>query len=135
MALVQLLRWILSIAKPTVPTVHLLGSAYTPAHNSTLSQYAGAELPLANGYAPQAMPHAATYWTLSGLPAGGLGTCIVMWWTVTVPFTVYGYYVSDDSSGVSLWGELLATPQVYGVGGGTFALQLSVSLTSQPGVS
>lgn len=131
----QLLRWMLSIRTPSIPTLHLLGQPYIPHISSTLSLYAAAELASGIGYAPLALSSPAAFWTLSGLPDGAQAQYITVSWTLTAAATVYGYYVSDDVFGVSLWGEQFASPFVYGSGGGVFAMQPYQSINNAVGVS
>lgn len=131
----RLLNWILSMAAPVVPTLHLLGQAYTPHFNSTLSLYAANELALAAGYAPLQLTSPRASWTLSGLLDGVQAQYLAVSWTFTAALTVFGYYISDDTFGVSLWGELWPSPYVYGSSGGVFAMNPLVQLSNVLGVS
>lgn len=131
----RLLTWILSITPPVIPVLHLLGQPFNPAHHNTLSDFAANEVGPGVGYAPLPLSSPRANWSLSGLVTGYQAQYVVVNWTFTGAATVFGYYVSDDSFAVSLWGELLAASFPYGPSGGVFALQLPVQLTSQPATS
>lgn len=130
----RLLQWLLSAAKPNVPTVHLFGTNYAPHEAATLSQFAANEVAGVAGYAPILLSPGAGVWTITEIAAGGNALSIVLSWTFTAAVTVYGYYVSDDTFGVSLWGEQFAASFPYPTGG-VFALQLAAFLVNVPGVS
>lgn len=125
----------LSITPPVIPVLHLLGQPFSPAHHNVLSDFAANEVGPGLGYAPLALSSPRANWALSGLVTGYQATYLTVNWTFTGALTVYGYYVSDDSFAVSLWGEQLGQSYPYGSGGGVFALQLPVQLTSQPATS
>jgi hypothetical protein len=128
----RLLTWLLQLATPVIPTLHLLGQPYQPLHTSMLSNFAANEVAHGIGYAPVALSPPKAGWTLSGLTDGAEADYLTVSWTFTAAATVYGYYVSDDTFSVSLWGELLAQSYPYGSGGGVFALKIPLQLTSQP---
>lgn len=126
----RLLQWLLGVQPEVVPTLHLLGMPYTPVPSSTLTVFAANEVGPGLGYSPVSLGPAKAVWTISGLPLGGSALSQVESWTFTGNVTVYGYYVSDDTQGVSLWAEALATSYPY-PSGGVFALQLPLNLTTQ----
>lgn len=125
----RLLQWLLGINPEVVPTLHLLGMPYTPQPTSTLSLLAANEVGPGLGYTAISLGPAKAVWTLSGLPTGAMALSVVESWTFSGNVTVYGYYVSDDTLGVSLWAEALAASYPY-PSGGVFALQLPLDLTS-----
>lgn len=131
----RLLQWMLGISPTAKQTCHLLGQPYTPLHTSLLSNFAANEVTGVAGYSPSPIISPNPYWTLSGLPTGAEATYIILSWTFLAAVTIYGYYLSDDTLGVSLWGELLGASYPYDSSGGVFSLQLPVTLTSQPASS
>ena len=131
----RLWKWILGIVAPVNPFVHLLGSYYNPLHTSTLSNFTANELPLASGYAPIQLVNPSSDWTLTGITAGEQATYNLLTWTFTGAKSVYGYYVSDDTDTVSIWGEVFGVYYTFPAGGGVFTLSLPPYLISCPGVS
>lgn len=131
----RLLSWMLSIANPIVPTLHLLGQPYTPHFTSTLSLYAANELASGIGYTPTPLGSPRASWTLSGVVDGVQAQYLTVSWTLTAAATIYGYYVSDDTDALSLWGELWPSAYVYGAGGGVFTMNPLVQLSNVLGVS
>jgi hypothetical protein len=119
----RLLTWLLGVAAPILPTVHLLGQPYTPLTTSLLTNYAANQVGPGIGYAPVQLTSPRASWTVSGLQEGAQALYLPVNWTFTAAVTVYGYYISDDNFGVSLWGEALSPAFVYGAGGGVFALE------------
>jgi len=132
---VLLWQYILGILSAVNPFVHLLGSTFTPAHTSVLSNFAGHELPLASGYAPIQLTNPGANWTLTPIAAGALATHTILPWTFTGALSVYGYYLSDDTHSISWGGELLADVYTFPSSGGLFTLSLPPYLISCPGVT
>jgi len=131
-----MLGWIFSVYGPVRPYVHLIGSAYTVLHTSTLSLLAAHELPLSSGYAPIQLGASLGQWSFAPITAGGQATYTgALSWTFSAALSVFGYYLSDDADGLSLWGESFNPYYVFPAGGGTFALTLPPYLISCPGVA
>lgn len=124
-------QWILGILPPSLPIVHLIGSAFTPEHVSTMADYTAVEL-VVDGYAPIILTAPAANWALAPIPAGTQATHVQISWTFTGSCVVYGYWLSDNSDATALWGETFASPYPFSVGGGFFPLSLPFTLTSQP---
>jgi hypothetical protein len=127
--------YILKITTPNNPYVHLLGSAYTPLHTSTLANFAANQLPLVSGYAPIQLVNPGANWTITYIAAGAQATYTTLSWTFTAALTVYGYYLSDDGAGISWWGEAFIPAYIFPAAGGLFTLSLPPYLVSCPGVS
>jgi hypothetical protein len=111
------------------PKVHLIGASHTVVHADTETTLAALEL-AASGYAPVGL--VSGNWTLAAIADGAQVNSTPINWTFTSAASVYGYWISDGSSTYSLFGETFANPFLYGPLGGTFTLQLSSYLVSQP---
>ena len=111
--------------------VHLLGSPYTPAHNSTEASFAAAELAVA-GYAPLALGPGLTGWTVIPIAQGGQATNQQAQWAFGAACTVYGGWMELIGTGYSWFGWLFDSPFIFGAAGGPFYLVASPTLISVP---
>lgn len=131
----RLWAYLLGNVTPWLPTLHLLGQAYTPVHDSVLSLFAANEVTGDSGYTPLQLVSPKAWWTITGLPDGAQAEYITLSWTLVAAPTVYGYYLADDAYAVSFGAELFSSPWINPGPPGVIALRLPLSLTSLPASS
>lgn len=130
-----LLGAMIGYGSPSDPYVHLMGTAGTPLHSWTESNFAALELALSGGYAPIQLPSPGGDWTPGSVSAGAQATTIVLTWTFTAALTVYGWWFSDSTKTVSWFGDVFTPSYTFPAGGGTFTFQLPLQLLSCPGLA
>lgn len=123
-------QWWVGVTPPTTPILHLLGSAFTPLHTSVYGDFAGHEL-AGGGYGPIAIPGGLS-WTISTIPQGAQATQDVGPFGLTTIVNIYGYWLGDVTSMVSLWGEQFSPPYAFNPLGGPLFLDLFPQLVSLP---
>lgn len=128
------MAFLLGYGTQTKMTCHLIGSDMTMNHLTTLAQLQAAEIPAGSGYAPLDMPlrNGSPDWDLTEIPAGGKGVYRTISWLLTAQRTIYGYWFNDYTDNRSFCGEMFSVAFLMGAGGGTFLMQPSLTLTSQP---
>jgi hypothetical protein len=126
----ELWQWILGVTPPTYPNLHLLGSAYSVVHTTTEALLLPHEL-TGGGYAPIALISGSA-WSLALISQGCQASRVAGPWNLTLPTTIYGYWLADQTDTYSLWGESFASPYSYDPLGGPFYLSLLPQLVSLP---
>lgn len=111
----KLLDFALKTVTPPAQTLRLFTNDITPAEGDTAATYTEA---VGNGYAPIALTRAG--WTISTTAGVTKAEQTQKTFTFTGgPVSVYGYYVTEDTTGVLLWAERFpAGPANIPAGGG-----------------
>jgi hypothetical protein len=124
-------QYMLGIKPWTFMTLHLIGDSFTVAHTSTQALLAPHELVTVGYGAAQIIPGTAN-WTFTPITQGQQATYIPLSWTFAGACVVYGYWLSDSTQTISIFGENFAAPFVYNANGGQFVLNLPPTLISVP---
>jgi hypothetical protein len=106
---VQLLTMALKKATVEAQTIKLYVNNYTPTENDTAASYTEMST---QGYAAKTLNRAD--WTISSSAGVTTASQPQQVWTFTAgaAVTVYGYFIIEATSGVILWAERFANPQV-----------------------
>ena len=122
----QLSKVLVNNVAPTNVKLHLYTNNHTPAEGDVLGSYTEST---AAGYAAAVLTGAS--WTITaGSSAGAVASYPQVTFTYTAAETVYGYYVTDNSSLILLWAELFTGgPFVVPSAGGT--IQVTPGFTLQ----
>lgn len=123
---------ILGIASIGHPYLHLFGSAHSPAHTDYEAIFHAIELPTAAGYAPILITPPGDIASIAPITPGALMTTVPFVWYFTTAYTVYGYWLSDQTNTYSLLAEELAVVYTWTPGPWSFQLTLPIWLASQP---
>lgn len=122
------LKALLNHTAPEDLSVRLFTNNVTPAQTDTEASYTEAA---GAGYA--AKPLTASSWTFQEGTGTSVGTAsyTTLTWTFTGPLTgnaiIYGYYLTQDSSGKLLWVEAAPSPFQPQANGDTFAVTLNLT--------
>lgn len=98
------LKYALNNTAASNPKLHLYTNNYTPAKGDTTGSYT--ECSTATGYAAVTLP--GTSWTVSTTSHVTTASYAAQTFTLTASATIYGYYITDNSSSNVLWAELFS---------------------------
>ncbi len=122
-------RYILQLLPPLPFKLHLLGQAVQPLHTWVEADFAAHELSV-TGYAPYSLSNPAANWSFAPDPNGQQALNQAPMWTFAGACTVYGWWLSDSTSAVSVAGNQWQDGYPFGPAGGSFFVSLNPSLVS-----
>lgn len=121
---VILLRYILNHTAPTDVVLHLYSNNVTPTESDTISTYTES---VAAGYSSVELT--GTDWTVSSVAGLATATFATQTFTFSGAATIYGYYVTDNSSTTLLWAErFTAAPVTIPLSGGSILVTPEITL-------
>lgn len=123
---VSLLQFALGFSTPGNQLLKLFTNNVTPGDSDVAATYT--EMTTL-GYAAKSLSKAN--WTVAS--SGGVGTAVqpVQTWTFTAgtPVTVYGYFVTDSTTGLLLWVETFSTAKVIQNNGDQIIITPTITLS------
>lgn len=125
---------ILQISSIGNPIVHLYGSAYSPVHTDTYATYAALELDTVHGYSPIAYTLPAAVQSVTPIGAGAQATLVTVSWNFSFAYTIYGYWISDQTNTYSIVAEEFGEVYTWSPGAWMFYFSFPPWLASQPSI-